>query len=385
MVISPQSSTINARILGGWLGAHPAPAALVALLLAASLPAERWVRRALRDSPARRESAAVLVWLLTGAVAIGVVLPWAVSRPPQVRYYGLAFPALAYAGGWLLDAATLRRRSATIRVLAIGVFAAVFVQRMLTADFATTAWFMDDGKEIATAAGLVDTSALDVQLIVRAIPAGSLDQVAAAFGGTADPPVFPPRIVRVARPRPDVEPPDGWTRIRRARGDILMSPIDAWIRPEEAEVCPEPPTAEPCVTLTRDDFTAIARSSGAFLHRVFGLRIARSATRISQWTRDGTRALSWKIPIRTVGRDETHEVVFYDTGERIVAIDGTDGTVHGDTHAVVERPPAGSAASITVRTPIDGKSEAGVPPMPLELRTGESAILPTIHLAQPRT
>jgi hypothetical protein len=376
IVISPLSSTINALILRGWVGAHAVPAALVALLFAASIPVQLWLRRAIRGSPAMRESVAVLLWLLTGAVGIGMVLPWAVSRPPQVRYYGVAFPAIGYAAGWLLDAATLRARSSTVRALAIVIFAAIFSKRMMSADFAGAGWFMDDGRKVATVAGLVNASALDVQLIVRAMPVGALGEVAAAFVGTPDVPVFPPRIVRAVRPRPDVELPEGWSRIRLARGDIVTSNIDAWTHPEEAEVCPDPPTGEPCMTLTRDDFRDVARDSGGFLHRVFGLRIARGATRIGEWTQRGTRSLSWKIPLRTAGPDDTHEIVFSDDArEQIVAIDGTRWTARSDSHAVVERPAAGSAASVTVRTPIAGKFEAGVPPMPVELREGEVGVL----------
>ena len=350
---------------------------MVALLFAASVPVQAWWRRAIRDEPGRRESAAVLVWLVTGTVVIGVMIPWAVSRPPQVRYYGVAFPAVAYAGAWLLDAATLRTRSARVRAVAIGVFAAVFVNRMLSADFARATWFMDDGKGVATAAGLTDASALDVLLNVRAMPTGALEQVTAAFGGAPTPPSFPPRIVRVMRPRPDVEPPAGWTRIHLARGDALTSAIDAWTRPEEAEVCPEPPAAEPCVTLARDDFRQIATSGGSFLHRVFGLRITRTATRIGEWAQRGARSLLWKIPLAAAGDDDRREIVFYDTGEQIAAIDGTGWTARNDNRAVVERPPQGSTASITVRTPIAGKFEAGVPPMPLELRAEETAVLPS--------
>jgi hypothetical protein len=209
------------------------------------------------------------------------------------------------------------------------------------------------------------------------MPAGSLEQVAAAYGGAPAPPSFPPRIVRVTRSRPDVEPPEGWTRIHLARGDVLTSEIDAWTRPEEAEVCPDPPAAEPCVTLAREDFSQVADAAGAFLHRVFGLRIARTATRIGEWTQRGTRSLSWKIPVRAAGRDERREIVFYDAGERIAAIDGTGWTARNDNRAVVERPPQGSTASITVRTPIAGKFEAGVPPMPIELRAEETAVLPS--------
>ena len=39
-------------------------------------------------------------------------------------------------------------------------------------------------------------------------------------------------------------------------------------------------------------------------------------------------------------------------------------TTRSDHEAVVERPAFGSAAAVTVRTPIAGKFEAGVPPMP---------------------
>ena len=59
-------------------------------------------------------------------------------------------------------------------------------------------------------------------------------------------------------------------------------------------------------------------------------------------------------------------------------IDGTGWTARTDNRAVVERPPQGSIASITVRTPIAGKFEAGVPPLPIEFRAGETAALPSI-------
>ncbi len=375
MVISPQSSTINANILCAWIGARAVPAAVLALVLAASVPVQAWVRRATRDRPDWRESAAVLVWLATGAVVMGLILPWAVSRPPQVRYYGLAFPAIAYAAAWLLDAATLHTRSARVRVVAVAVFAAVFANRMLSAHFASSEWSMDDGKGVAAAAGLVDASALDVLLDVRAMPAASLEQVTAAFGGSAVPPSFPPRIVRVTRPRPDAEPPEGWTRIHLARGDAFASEIDVWTRPEEAEVCPDLPALGPCITLTRDDFSQVAQSGGTFLHRVFGLRIARTATRIAEWTQRGAQSLSWTIPVRAAGPDVRREIVFYDTGEHVAAIDGTAWTARSDGVAMVERPPQGSVASITVRTPIAGKYEAGLPPMPIEFRDGETAVV----------
>jgi hypothetical protein len=182
----------------------------------------------------------------------------------------------------------------------------------------------------------------------------------------------------VTRPHPEVEPPEGWTRIHLARGDAITSEIDAWTRPEEAEVCPEPPAAEPCVTLTRDDFRQIATSGGSFLHRVFGLRIARTATRIGEWAQGGARSLLWKMPLVAAGDDDRREIVFYDTGEQIAAIDGTTSTARSDGRAMVERPPQHSTASITVRTPIAGKFEAGLPPMPIELRAGETTALPSI-------
>src|SRR5439155_13263214 len=106
---------------------------------------------------------------------------------------------------------------------------------------------------------------------------GALSQVAAAFVGTADVPAIPPRIVRAVRLQPTVEIPEGWNRLRLARGEILTSAIDAWTHPEEAEVCPEPATGEPCIALTRDDFSEIARNADGAVHRVLGLRITRSA------------------------------------------------------------------------------------------------------------
>jgi len=135
--------------------------------------------------------------------------------------------------------------------------------------------------------------------------------------------------------------------------------------------------------LARDDFRQIADSAGAFLHRIFGLRIARTATRIAEWTQRGTQSLSWRIPVRPSGHDERREIVFYDMGEQIAAIDGTGWTRRNDNVVVLERPPQGSSASITVRTPSDGKFIAGVPPMPIELRTDEMAVLPSSD-PQPR-
>jgi hypothetical protein len=130
------------------------------------------------------------------------------------------------------------------------------------------------------------------------------------------------------------------------------------------------------MALTRDDFSDVARNAAGLLHRVFGLRIARSHTQIGEWTRHGTRSLLWKIPLGAAGPDDAHEIVFYDAaGEQIVAVDGTPWKARSDNHAVVQRPAPDSLASITVRTPIAGKFEAGVPPMPFELREGEIGLL----------
>lgn len=376
IVISPVSFAQNALILRGWVGAHLVPATVLALLLCASLPIQLRVRRALRGNPETRESVTVLLWMVAGAVGLGLVLPWAAARPPQIRYYGAAFPAIAYAAGWLLDAATLRARSSRVRVVAVVIFAAIFLRRMTNTDFARPGWFMDDGMEVPAIAGLAHTSALDIQLIVRPIPGGALSPVAAAYVGTADAPVFPTRIVRAVLLPPDVALPADWSLVRLARGEILTSDIDAWTHPEEAEICPDPANGDPCMTLTRDDFSEVARSAGGLLHRVLGLRIARSATRIGEWTKRGTRSLLWKIPLRPLGPDETREIVLDEAmGEQIVAVDRTRWTARADNHAVVGRPAPDATASITVRTPIADKFEAGLPPMPFELREGEVAVL----------
>jgi len=367
---------MNALVLRAWADAHPVPVVLVGLLFAASVPLQLWSRRVMGRSPALREWVAVTLWLSTGVVGIGLVLPWAVSRPVQARYYGAAFPAIAYAVGWALDGVTLRARSSTIRVLAIAIFAALFVHRITTANFASSAWFMDDGPRAAVDAGLANTSALDIQLRVRSVPTGALNQVAAAFAGTADLPVFPPRIVRVLRPRAGVDPPQGWVRSAAAGEEMFTSEIAAWTHPEEAAICPDPPTGEPCMTLTRDDFASVARNAGGAVHRVFGLRIPRSATRIRGWVAHGVRSLLWTIPLHAVEPDDTHEIVFSDaTDEHIVAVDGTRWTPRADNRATVERPAPDAAASITVRTTLADKFEAGLPPMPFELREAEVRVL----------
>jgi hypothetical protein len=377
VVISPLSSTMNVLVLRHWMAAHSLPVALVLVLFAASVPLQRRTRRAIRNDRDTREAAAVLVWLLSGAVAIGMVLPWAVSRPPQIRYYGAAFPAIGYAAAWLLSRSPWLARAPVARVLAVVIFAAIFADRVRTADFARAGWFMDDAKEIATNAGLTNAPALDIMLAIRSLPDGALQEGAAAFVGTAEAPLFPPRIVRAVRSQEHLQPPNGWSRIRVARGEIFTSAIDLWTHPEEAEICPDPPNGDPCVTLTRDDFTAVARSAGGLLHRVLGLRITRSAARIGEWTRRGTRSLLWRIPLRAAGPDATREIVFHDAIDgRIVAVDGTRWKARADDHAVVERPATEVSASITLRTSVTGKFEAGVPPMPFELREGELGLLP---------
>lgn len=376
IAISPVSVTLNALILRRWMGEHAASMAVLVLLCCASLPMLLRVRRASRDDPAAREAVVVFVWIIAGVLALGLVLPWAVSRPPQIRYYGAAFPAIGYAAGWLLRVVTPRARGAGLRVVAAGIFAATVWIRSASGAHVLPGWVMDDGLAIATSAGLAGTSALDVQLMVRTIPAGAVELSAAAFVGTADPPSFPTRIVRAVLARSDVQAPAGWNRIRHPHGEILTSDLDAWTRPEEAEICPDPPNGDPCLTLTREDFLAVGRSAGGFLHRVFGLRIARSATRIAEWTTHGAHALLWRLPLRASGPDESREILFPAAiGERIVTVEGTRWRARSDRHAVVERPAPGTVASITVRTPIVSYFEAGIPPLPFELREAELGIV----------
>src|SRR5690606_22251878 len=113
-------------------------------------------------------------------------------------------------------------------------------------------------------------------------------------------------------------------------------------------------------------------------HRVFGLRLTRSAARIADWSARGTRALLWRIPLQPTGDDAAREIALPDTiGEEIVAVEGTRSTARSATHVVVHRPPPGALASITVRTPIADRFEAGVPPLPFELRDDEGAVLPS--------
>jgi hypothetical protein len=376
IAISPVSSAVNAIALRSWLGSHLVPAVLAGVVLAASIPMQLWLRRRLvtRGREAR-EAVAVAVWLLTGAVGIGLVLPWAVSRPVQIRYYGAALPAIPYAGALLLDAATFRARSASLYVLSVVVFAAILLQRMTGANFAMAEWFMDDGKTVAAMSGLVNTSALDIQMIVRPMPPGPLAETAAALVGTPDLPGFPARIVRAVRPRSQIALPDGWTRTHLAHGEAFIGDIDAWAHPEEAEICPEPVTGETCILLARDDWRNVA-ATGESLQRVFGLRLDRLATQIGRWAQHGTQSLLWKIPLRAVGTDDAREIVFYESGlEQIVTVEGTAWTARAANRASIGRPAPGTAASITVRTPIAAKFEGGVPPMPVELREEEVDVL----------
>jgi hypothetical protein len=130
------------------------------------------------------------------------------------------------------------------------------------------------------------------------------------------------------------------------------------------------------MTLTRDDFDAVARSAGGAVHRVLGLRIARIATRVAEWTGHGTRSLLWKIPLRAVELDDTHEIIFGEAAdEAIIAVEGTRWMPRSDQRAAVERPAPDAAAFIIVRTPVADKFEAGIPPMPFELRAREMAVL----------
>lgn len=376
IVISPASSAQNARILSGWLGVHRAAAAAFTLLLCLTLASVGRLRRALRDDHARRESATVLAWVLAGAVGLGLALPWAVSRPPQIRYFGAAFPAIGYGIGWLFDAVGLRARPASARLVAGAILAALFWQRMVTADPGSTDWHMDDGPAVATSAELAETSALDVQLAVRPIPGGPLAPATAAFAGTAEASTPPTRIVRAILPASRTVPPPGWRRLRSGRREIFTSDIDAWSHPEEAEVCPDPADGGPCVTLTHVDFDEVARGAGGLLHREFGFRIARSASRIAQWAAHGTRSLLWRIPVRADGADALREILVQDaTDERIVTVDGARWTRRSDRHATVEHPAPGAAAVLVVQTPIADKFEAGIPPLPFELRREEADAL----------
>lgn len=377
IAISPVSVSLDALILRRWMGGHPGSTTGLVLLFCASVPMLVRLRRAFRGDPAAREAVVVLVWMLAGVLALGLVLPWAVSRPPQIRYYGAAFPAIGYAAGWLLHVMAPRVRGVGPRVVAAGIFAATVWMCSASGELARPGWSMDDGREIATTMGLAGTSALDVQLMVRTIPVGVVGPSAAAFVGTADPPSFPTRIVRAVLPRSGMEAPAGWKRIPRGHGEILASDLEAWTRPEEAEVCPDPPNGDPCLTLTREDFLAVARSAGGFLHRVFGLRIGRSATRIAEWEQRGTPSLLWRIPLRASGLDEAREILFPAAlGEQIVTVEGAGWRARSDRHAVVERPAPGVAASLTVRTPIAADFEAGLPPRPFELREGELGVVP---------
>jgi hypothetical protein len=141
-------------------------------------------------------------------------------------------------------------------------------------------------------------------------------------------------------------------------------------------VCPDPATGEACMTLTRDDFRAVARDAGGTVHRVLGLRLARIATQIGDWKQHGTPGLLWKIPLRTAGPDDTREIVLCDVAdEQIVGVEGTRWTARSDTRVAIERAAPDAAASIAVRTLIADKFEAGVPPMPFELREREVGVL----------
>src|SRR5205814_3797731 len=128
-----------------------------------------------------------------------VILPWAVSRPVQIRYAGMAWPAIAYLAGWVIDLGTLRARSLFLSAAAIGIFIWAFFQRVNPPSSSVITWSMDDGMTVARAAGLHDLSALDIQLLVRPFPQGAVPDVAAAFVGTSGASGFPPLLVRAVR------------------------------------------------------------------------------------------------------------------------------------------------------------------------------------------
>ena len=76
------------------------------------------------------------------------------------------------------------------------------------------------------------------------------------------------------------------------------------------------------------------------------------------------------------GADSLRHILVEDaTDEQIVTVDGARWTGRTDRHATVERPAPGAAAALVVRTPIADKFEAGIPPLPFELRREEADAL----------
>jgi hypothetical protein len=162
---------------------------------------------------------------------------------------------------------------------------------------------------------------------------------------------------------------------------MLSSEIESWTHPENAEVCPEPRRDDSCVVLMPDDWRTIAAHSGGLLHRVFGLRIERPAAQIADWCSRGSRSLSWKIPLRAIGEDQTRTLIIYDTAQQeVVGVQGTEWSRRSQSRIEVKRPPSGADAFVIIRTPPTGKFEAGIPPLPFELRDGEDAVLRDVPL-----
>ena len=377
LAISPAASVMNVVALRSWFTSHPPIlwTAVTGLLLGPPLLLA--VRgRLLHHDAAVREWAAVAVWLLVGAVGLGMILPWAVSRPVQIRYAGMAWPAIAYLAGWALDVGTLRTRSRLLSAAAIAVFAWMFFQRVNPAT-SNSIWSMDDGMTIARTAGLHDLSALDLQVVVRALPHGAVPDVAAAFVGTAAASDLPPFVVRAVRTSPGHPSAAGWTRTDIAGGELLLSNIAPWTHPEAASICRDPLDGEPCLVLTADDWKEISDGAGGAVNRLFGLRFGRIVTGIHEWTARGATSMIWKVPVRADGPDPTRIIVVDDgAGEEIVGVEGARWTrAERPGRASISRPDGDGAASVVIRTPIAGKFEAGVPPMPFELRADEEGVL----------
>lgn len=378
LVVSPESSMTNVAVLRAWLDAHRGPATAAGVAMLAAVPVLLWLRpRLVRRDRATREAVVAIVWLLAGLVAIGLVLPWAASRPPQIRYVGAALPAIAWTAAWLCNVATRRAPSTAIWVATLAAFAVSIGLRVSNQNARPMWWFMDDAKAVADGAGLAGTSALDLQMTVRTLPQSALPEAMAAFAGTPEVPAFPPRIVRAVLVPSETTSPAGWRRIARAKGDVLVSTTDAWSHPEESQMCPEPLGDDTCIRLDRADFEDIARGADGVLYHVFGLRLERSEVAIRGWVQRGARSLLWRIPLRPAsdaGDDTRREIVLRGSpAETVAAVDGTAWTPHGASRALVERPTA--AASITVRTFIDERFEVGLPPLPMELNPTEAEVL----------
>lgn len=378
LVVSPESSTTNAVVLRAWLDAHRGPATTAGVAMLAAVPVLLWLRpRLVRRDRATREAVVAIVWLLAGLVAIGLVLPWAASRPLQIRYVGAALPAIAWTAAWLCNAMTRRAPSTVIWVATLAAFAVSIGPRVSNQHARPVWWFMDDAKGVANVAGLVDASALDLQMMVRTLPQSALPEAIAAFVGTPGLPAFPPRIVRAMLVPSETTSPAGWRQVSRSNGGVLVSTTAPWTHPEESEMCPEPLGDDTCIRLGRADFEDIARGADGVLYHVFGLRVERSELAIRRWVQRGARSLLWRIPLRPASDaddDVRREIVLRGfPAETVAGVDGTVWTSHGASRALVERPTA--AASITVRTFIEERFEVGLPPLPMELTPTEAEVL----------